>query len=92
MHPGILGELACGSLANRGAFLALLRDLPQVPPVEDDEVLFFIEIHRLYGRGVGFIDMQLLAAATVSAIPFWTRDKRLAQIANDLQIAYIPQS
>ena len=28
MHPFVLGELACGSLADRAAILELLRNLP----------------------------------------------------------------
>lgn len=91
IHPGVIGELACGSLADREAFLALLRDLPQIRPVGDEEVQFFIAIHRLYGRGAGYIDMHLMAAAVVGGVPFWTRDKRLARIAAELNIAYIAQ-
>jgi hypothetical protein len=57
--------------------------------VDDDEVLFFIEIHKLFGKGAGYIDFHLLAAATIAGVQFWTRDKRLAQIAADLQVAYV---
>lgn len=91
MHPAVMGELACRSLADREVFLALLHGLPQIQPVGEEEVLFFIAIHRLYGRGAGYLDMHLLAAAAVNGVPFWTRDKRLAQIASDLHIAYPPQ-
>jgi predicted nucleic acid-binding protein len=90
VHPFVIGELACGSLTDRKAFLELLRGLPQVASAVDEEVLFFIEIHRLFGRGAGFIDFHLMAAATLAGIQFWTRDKRLTQIAADLQIAYLP--
>jgi predicted nucleic acid-binding protein len=92
IHPGVIGELACGSLADREEFLALLRNLPEVRSVGDDEVLFFISVHRIFGRGAGYMDMHLMAAATVNGIPFWTHDRRLAQIAADLNIAYSPTS
>jgi len=32
MHPFVLGELACGNLANRREVLKLLGDLPRRPP------------------------------------------------------------
>jgi predicted nucleic acid-binding protein len=90
MHTNVIGELACGSVANREEFIALLHDLPTIQSIEDEQVLFFISIHRLYGRGVGYIDMHLMASAVVSGTPFWTQNKRLAQIAADLNIAYHP--
>ena len=47
-----------------------------------------IEIHRLYGRGIGYIDAHLLAAALIDAtVKLWTADKRLAAVAEDFGIA-----
>ena len=89
MHSFVLGELACGNLRNREAVLKLLQNLPQAPVASDAEVLFFIEQHRLMGRGIGFIDAHLLAA-TALAVPvrLWTRDRRLTATASDLGLAY----
>jgi hypothetical protein len=92
VHACVIGELACGFLADRRAFLDLLRGLPQIDSAADDEVLFFVEIHKLFGKGAGYIDMHLMAASAISGVQFWTRDKRLAQMAADLDIAYIPQT
>lgn len=89
MHPWVIGELACGNLANRQEILGLLQDLPRVGVVTDDEALFFIEHHQLMGRGIGFVDVQLLAAATLHAVPLWTRDKRLGEIARELGLAHL---
>ncbi|HWP00816.1 MAG TPA: type II toxin-antitoxin system VapC family toxin [Methylococcus sp.] len=88
-HPFVVGELACGSLRNRAEVLRLLQDLPQTPVARDVEVLFFIEQHRLMGRGIGYIDAHLLAAtALADPARLWTRDQRLAAVARDLKLAY----
>ena len=88
MHPGVLGELACGNLPRRNAFLGQLNLLPQLSPASEDEVLMLIERHRLMGRGIGYLDMHLLAAARLNGVSLWTRDQRLHKAALDLQIAY----
>ncbi len=89
MHPSVLGELACGNLRNREEVLGLLRDLPRVSIATDDEVLFFIERHALMGRGIGYVDVHLLAATMLGgSAQLWTRDKRLRTIADSLALAY----
>jgi hypothetical protein len=91
-HDFVIGEIACGSLKNRQEVLSLLSFLPKCERATHDEMLFFIERHRLMGRGVGYVDACLLAAATLSNAQVWTRDKRLGAIANDLGCAYaMPQ-
>lgn len=81
IHPFVIGELACGNLNNRKHILSLMHALPAVQRVEDHEVLFFIEQHALYGRGLGFIDTHLLSSCKMSGHDFWTRDKRLKDCA-----------
>lgn len=87
MHPFVVGELACGNLRNRREILSLLSDLPAVAPVTDDEVLFFIERHRLHGRGLGFVDVHLLASCAVERNGLWSKDVRLMKAAKDLKLA-----
>ena len=88
-HPFVIGELACGNLRNRSEVLALLGDLPQVTVATDAEVLFFVEEHRLMGRGIGYIDAHLLAAVSLaSPARIWTRDKRLRALAAEFSIAH----
>ena len=53
VYPMVIGELACGNLHNRGEVLNLLSRLAEIPVIADAEVLFFIERHRLMGRGIG---------------------------------------
>ncbi len=87
-HPFVVGELALGNLRQRRAILALLQDLPQANAATDQEVLHFIEQHALMGHGVGYVDAHLLASAQLTAgSSLWTRDKRLARVAQRLGLA-----
>lgn len=88
MHPFVIGELACGNMRNRELTLSLLSDLPQCSVATHQEVLRFIEVHQLMRRGIGYVDVHLLAAATVSQAKLWTRDKRLHNIAAELKLEY----
>jgi len=88
-HPCVIGELACGDLQNRTEILELLTRLPMATCASDHEVLHFIEQHRIMGRGVGYIDVQILASARLSHdTQLWTRDKRLAAVASELSVAH----
>jgi len=88
-HPFVLGELACGNLQNRGEVLRLLGDLPEAPVATDPEALAFIEQRALMGRGIGYIDVHLLASAVLDGVAqLWTRDQRLAAVAANLKLAY----
>jgi hypothetical protein len=80
----VIGEIACGNLKNRQEVLSLLSWLPKCEPATHEEALFFIDQNRLMGRGIGYIDDCLLAAATLGSAKLWTRDKRLAAIAEEL--------
>ncbi|MFJ2989883.1 type II toxin-antitoxin system VapC family toxin [Collimonas sp. NPDC087041] len=89
-HPFVVGELACGSLGNRSEILNLLQSLPQLPTATNEETLFFIEQHKLMGRGIGYIDTHLLASTAIHAARLWTRDKRLKVIAEEMDLAFEP--
>ena len=89
VHPFVVGELACGNMKARKNILELLRALPTLPAANDNEVLFFIERHRLMGRGIGYIDAHLLTSVALHGTArLWTRDKRLSSIAADLGLAH----
>ncbi len=80
IHPMVIGELACGNLRNR-TILTNLQLLPQATVATHEEALVMIEQNKLMGRGVGFVDVHLLASAKLSKATLWTRDKRLAAMA-----------
>ena len=86
-HPFVIGEVACGNLHNRKEIIALLHALPSVHKAGDDEVLFFIERNDLNGRGVGLIDIHLLASCLTERCDLWTADKRLRSLAAELRIS-----
>jgi hypothetical protein len=86
MHPAVIGELSCGSFRHRTSVLADLRRLPRAEEGRFDEVLRMIESHKLYGKGLGWIDCQLLASATLSSAGILTQDQALASAAARLGI------
>jgi predicted nucleic acid-binding protein len=89
MHPFVLGEIACGSLQDRESILELLQDLPAAAVAEGDEVLRFIESHVLHGKGIGYVDVHLLASvALTEGAKIWTRDKKLRLVAQMVGCAY----
>ena len=89
MHPFVVGEIACGSLADRSTILELLQDLPTAVVADNDEVLGFIERQGLHGKGIGYVDVHLLASiALTDGAKLWTRDKRLRAAADDLDCAH----
>lgn len=93
MHPMVLGELACGAVHNRQEVLGLLAKLPSAPSATGAEALGFIERHAFMGRGIGYVDVHLLASAALAgAARLWTRDKRLVAVAEDLKLAYAEQA
>jgi len=87
VHPFVIGELACGRLPDRARMLEWLRNLPSAPVATQEEVLAFTERHGLMGRGIGYIDVHLLAAAALAGVRLWTYDARLANVAAGLGLA-----
>lgn len=88
MHPWVIGELGCGNLKARSQVLDLLQSLPPMPVASNREVLFFIDQHALMGRGIGYVDVHLLASARLAHARLWTRDKRLHAIAAELSLVH----
>ena len=85
-HPFVLGELACGNLANREEILSLLAALPRAGMADHGGVLHLLEPNRLYGRGLGWVDAHLLASALLTGCGLWTFDKSLGEPASELGV------
>ena len=69
--------------------LSLLANLASAAVATHKETMFLIETHELWGRGIGLIDAQLLAAALLTpGATLWTFDKRLKVVASRLECAY----
>lgn len=87
-HPWVTGELALGRLRDRARVLQLLDQLPQAVVTTAAELLAFIEHHKLFGVGIGYVDAQLLASARLTEeAELWTRDRRLHAVAERLGLA-----
>ncbi|WP_082741968.1 type II toxin-antitoxin system VapC family toxin [Burkholderia sp. MSMB1072] len=91
-HPLVILELTCGTppepRARTLGDLALLRQTRRATP---GEVADWIERERLYGRGCGAVDCTLLASVLLTPnTRLWTRDRRLAQLAEQFGVHYVP--
>lgn len=89
-HPFVIGELACGSIPDRAATLRDLGTLPSVQTATHDEATAFLDLHRLWSRGLGWIDIHLLASAKLSGVGLWTLDRRLGEAAGALGVQTSP--
>lgn len=87
-HPFVIGELALGALPGRAVWLRDLGRLPSAVTARHGEVLAMIEAENLFGRGIGYVDVHLLASARLSGSLIWTRDRRLAAAADTLGIGF----
>src|SRR5512145_2710390 len=85
-HPFVVGELACGTLQKRKEILTMLGALPVAELLEHDEVMRFLEVRRLYGNGIGWVDAHLLASTLVTGCLLWTFDKPLRRAAAALNV------
>jgi predicted nucleic acid-binding protein len=80
-HPFVLGELACGHIRRRSELLDLIDDLPSLPQTSHAEAMHLLHARALMGRGLGWIDVHLLAACIVGGCSLWTLDRALATAA-----------
>ena len=87
-HEYIVGEIACGNIANRDEIIQLIQSLSYSLSVSHEEILDFISSRHLYGKGLGYIDIHLLASSLISNVKLWTKDKNLNQVAKELNISY----
>jgi predicted nucleic acid-binding protein len=86
-HPYIRLELALGSMASRDEVLADLALLPQAPVLATAELFALIDHRKLYRRGIGVTDLQLICCAIFDkSVLIWTRDRQLSKIAAELGI------
>jgi hypothetical protein len=91
-HELVYGELLIGGLprneGGRRKVLAAYELIHQAGSVPHHEVVAFARDRDLHGRGVGWIDVHLLASALVGRLELWTADRNLTAIAEELGVAY----
>ncbi|MEM5325930.1 PIN domain-containing protein [Paraburkholderia sp. JHI2823] len=91
-HPLVLVELACGTPpAPRARTLHDIGLLQHAQHATPTDVMQFIEVERLYGKGCGGIDLTLHASTLMTpGARLWTLDHRLAALAAQLGAAWPP--
>jgi hypothetical protein len=90
LHPWVLGELVLGGLVpRRKSVIADLKRLPLSPLVPDEEVLELILARQFSGRGIGWVDVHLLASALVAGSGLWPFDGSLGAVARDLGVVSV---
>lgn len=88
-HPMIIGELACGNLQNRSELISMWQNLPAPTEASHQEALYLLESRLLMGKGIGYVDLHLLASCLLTThTQLWTRDKRLATVAGSFGIGF----
>jgi predicted nucleic acid-binding protein len=91
-HELIFGELLIGDRGGRPKLLAAYEQMHQASVIPHRDVVAFVRDRNLQGRGVGWIDVHLLASALVDRLQVWTADPRFAEVADELSVAYVPSS
>ena len=86
-HPFIIEELACGHLPDRDEFLAELHALPRAVIASHPEILALISDKKLFGTGLGSVDIHIIASAMLSRAKVWSRDRAMMREASRLGVA-----
>jgi predicted nucleic acid-binding protein len=87
-HELVYGELLIGDRGGRTKFLSGYSRIFQAAIIPHKDVVAFVEVRDLHGRGVGWVDISLLASAIVSGFKLWTTDPRLSTMANEFGVDY----
>jgi predicted nucleic acid-binding protein len=87
-HELIFGELLLGDRGSRQPLLAAYERMHEAKIVPHREVVEFVRHRKLHGRGVGWVDVHLLASALVSRYSLWTADLRLSVLAAEMGLSY----
>ena len=87
-HELIYGELLIGDRGGRRKMLTAYERIRQASTIPHRDVVEFVRVRKLHGRGAGWIDVHLIAAAIVARFDFWTADARVEAIAMELGVGY----
>ncbi len=87
-HELVYGELLIGDRAGRAMLLAAYEEMAHASMVPHSDAVAFVRHRTLHGRGIGWIDVHLLASAVVEQLQLWTADARLFAVAKEIGVAY----
>jgi predicted nucleic acid-binding protein len=89
-HSWSLLEIRLGS-GVPARFRTLLERLIPIAPLELEDLSAFVAFHALEGNGIGLVDAQLLASASVAGVGLWTADRALDRAARALGLPVRPR-
>jgi predicted nucleic acid-binding protein len=87
-HDFVYGELLIGDKGGRRQLLASYEQMHQAPMAGHGDIVMFVRERQLHGRGIGWVDVHLLASALLGRLRLWTADPRLATLAKEFGIGY----
>jgi hypothetical protein len=90
-HDLVYGELLIGDAGARARTLATYLDFARVDTVAHSEVVDLVRARSLYGTGVSWIDVHLLAAAMVNRVQLYTADAPLEKHAKAFAVNFVPK-
>ena len=74
--------------SHRLFFLERIKRLPSLPVYSMDELFYFVEKEKLYGKGLSLTDAQILYAAIINHNSLWTLDHALQRAAEKYDIRW----
>ena len=89
LHAFVLGEVAAGNLRERSRVLSYLRCLPQPAMADESEVHHLLESRRLWGSGLGWVDLHILASTKLGGWGMYSADSGMNRAAVRLGIACV---
>ncbi|HYE29431.1 MAG TPA: type II toxin-antitoxin system VapC family toxin [Allosphingosinicella sp.] len=88
-HPFVIGEVMLSGAYRRPGTIEELRQLPLAPLPRAEEAEALIAHKALDGRGIGYVDVVLLASARLHPRGrLWTLDRHLHAVAREMAIAF----
>jgi len=87
-HELVYGELLIGDRGGRRKLLAAYAQMHQAAMVPHHEVVAFVRDRDLHGRGVGWVDVHILASAIVGRLQLWTAEPHFSALASEFGLAY----
>jgi len=92
LHPArsyIVAPVAEAYPDTEAITLTLLHGLPQSLVASHEEIMYVTDRYELMGRGIGYVDVALLASVLLEGDAFlWTRDRRLRDVSVELTLGY----
>lgn len=86
-HEFVIGELACGLMQDRDEVLRTFESLPRASILSHSEFLYFLNANTLQGTGLNFVDIHLLASASLNpGVELWTRDQKLQRASSGISV------